>query len=611
MDEKYPRMARRKWGFRNGVCTGLLLLAPLFMAASPPATPSGDEVPAGLKTRFVAATGDSLRIRILYELAEWYADRQDDPGRADSVASVALNIAGASRNDRLEWEAIHRYVNTCDLVRFNQKALGLLRRAEQLFQDSRGRERMFDTYADYARVHLVGYRFDQSLTCARKALSVATIQEDERRMAEAYLLIGRGLEGRNEMIDAFRNYISAVTLAEKLPDDRLSDDCYADLSRFYSLSKLRSQAIRYARKRQELILGRRPVDSAAYMWTLYDLQVIDMNAGGGPVNYREVKQVIDFARRNHHNRLRKFQVALLRSRLIEMNDTGRLREFYFREYPEEWRLLLSENPALFHRLKALFFDAEGRADSAFASFRIAAGLMEDDPNQVLRSKFLYRYGQFFLRHGKKAEALEMFRKSYETAEQASYFNFMIQAASNLESLYAEMHDYRKAWEYSIRSRVLSDSLNNLSKKDQILVMEIDHETRLQERQAELQQHLTERRHNLQYTAMVIAILSVFVLLIMLGSLRVPEWIIRMTGFFSFIFLFEFIILLSDHKIHDLTDGEPWKVLLIKIVLIAILLPLHHGIEKRVIAYLLSHKLIRRSHFDFLAGWRKRLRRTGG
>lgn len=71
----------------------------------------------------------------------------------------------------------------------------------------------------------------------------------------------------------------------------------------------------------------------------------------------------------------------------------------------------------------------------------------------------------------------------------------------------------------------------------------------------------------------------------------------MLGFFSFIFLFEFIILLADNSIHHWTHGEPWKILLIKIFLIAFLLPFHHWIEKRVVDYLLNHRLINFSDFS--------------
>jgi hypothetical protein len=50
------------------------------------------------------------------------------------------------------------------------------------------------------------------------------------------------------------------------------------------------------------------------------------------------------------------------------------------------------------------------------------------------------------------------------------------------------------------------------------------------------------------------------------------------------------------------------VLLIKIFLIAILLPLHHGIEKRVITYLLNHKLLDLSRFSVVQLMKERIRR---
>ena len=110
--------------------------------------------------------------------------------------------------------------------------------------------------------------------------------------------------------------------------------------------------------------------------------------------------------------------------------------------------------------------------------------------------------------------------------------------------------------------------------------------------------------------MTIGILTAFVILIMLGSMKVPEWIIRMLGFFSFIFLFEFIVLLADQEIHEITHGEPWKILLIKIFLIAILLPLHHAIEKKVITYLLNHKLLNISQSSLVRSLKNQAKKIG-
>lgn len=70
----------------------------------------------------------------------------------------------------------------------------------------------------------------------------------------------------------------------------------------------------------------------------------------------------------------------------------------------------------------------------------------------------------------------------------------------------------------------------------------------------------------------------FMILILISYSKIPKYPIRFFGYINVIFLFEFIILLADHKIHHLTHGAPLAIISIKIVLIAVLLPIHHGFE---------------------------------
>jgi uncharacterized membrane protein len=86
-----------------------------------------------------------------------------------------------------------------------------------------------------------------------------------------------------------------------------------------------------------------------------------------------------------------------------------------------------------------------------------------------------------------------------------------------------------------------------------------------------------------------AIISLFILLATFGVFNVPLKWVRALGFIAFIFLFEFIILLADTWIHHATHGEPWRVLAIKVVLIALLLPLHHFLEHKAIAYIANRR----------------------
>jgi membrane-bound ClpP family serine protease len=93
--------------------------------------------------------------------------------------------------------------------------------------------------------------------------------------------------------------------------------------------------------------------------------------------------------------------------------------------------------------------------------------------------------------------------------------------------------------------------------------------------------------------LTVGLVVLFIILVMLGWFVVPAGVIRALGFLSFIFLFEFIILLADKNIQRWTHEEPWKVLVIKIALAAILVPLHHWLEHKVIHYLSHRKRVKR------------------
>ena len=64
--------------------------------------------------------------------------------------------------------------------------------------------------------------------------------------------------------------------------------------------------------------------------------------------------------------------------------------------------------------------------------------------------------------------------------------------------------------------------------------------------------------------------------------------IKLIGFFAFTMFFEFIFLIFKKSIYSITHGVPLKDLAFAIALAAMLMPLHHWPEHKVINYLTSH-----------------------
>ena len=86
----------------------------------------------------------------------------------------------------------------------------------------------------------------------------------------------------------------------------------------------------------------------------------------------------------------------------------------------------------------------------------------------------------------------------------------------------------------------------------------------------------------------IGISALFVLLVVFGMFKVSTSTIKLIGFFAFIMFFEFIFLLFKKNIYSFTHGEPLYDLAFMIALAAVLVPLHHWLEHKVINYLTSH-----------------------
>jgi hypothetical protein len=156
---------------------------------------------------------------------------------------------------------------------------------------------------------------------------------------------------------------------------------------------------------------------------------------------------------------------------------------------------------------------------------------------------------------------------------------------NLDSVSYLLGDYKLSQQYLSRYNVYRDSIESLSKQKDLLSVEIQNANKRAEQLKKDEEEKRRTRNNIEYLGITAVIATVFIILVVFGVFKISPAIIRAMGFFAFIFLFEFIVLLLDDQIQVITHGEPWKVLAVKIFIISLLLPLHHWLEKKMTHYL--------------------------
>jgi len=104
----------------------------------------------------------------------------------------------------------------------------------------------------------------------------------------------------------------------------------------------------------------------------------------------------------------------------------------------------------------------------------------------------------------------------------------------------------------------------------------------EEKEAErIQTEATSRRDNLQYSVILIAILVLFGGVLALGFINVSERMAEGIIFFSFLILFEFLLVLADPYIDGWSGGAPGIKLLFNAGIAALIFPLHSLFEAKL------------------------------
>jgi uncharacterized membrane protein YkgB len=202
--------------------------------------------------------------------------------------------------------------------------------------------------------------------------------------------------------------------------------------------------------------------------------------------------------------------------------------------------------------------------------------------------FYLQLGRFYDKAGETENAIKYYMIAKEAAERNAVLEIATTAAKHLDSMYIRKGDFKSASTYNGIYYKYRDSSEKLNKEKELAQVQADDELQQQIKKQKEEEEAKRRKNNIQYMAIIIGIIVLFITLVVLGMFKVSASLIKAIGFFVFLLFFEFIFLLFKKNIYSITHGEPWKDLAFMIALAAILVPLHHWLEHKVLHYLTSH-----------------------
>jgi tetratricopeptide (TPR) repeat protein len=532
---------------------------------------------------------DKDKVSILCDLTEHYSGFDNELAR--QYAEQAIQVAELSRDRRLIIQADLNngtlYINLAPLQSNIQQAEQSYETAEKTARESGLDDLLAYSYTGLAKVCMIKGDYDKSLNYNNLALSIVSGSSDDSLRIVVDISIGNAYQARNEKLLAFRSYLEALNIAELSRKGDLLRLTYLKMESFYVNIDEYDKAIDYAMK----ILA---IDTKDHL--RYNL-LEDYNQLGKKFS---LKKEVDLAMPMFERSIAladslqystfKINVYLAITNMYFDAEGSVKGMAYLRSHREITDMFSSTGLGSFLDMSYgnIFADLH-EYDSAYYFLKKSEPEIVQNGSPSAKCQLYKFFGDLYIDEGQYKNAIASYLKNREIARSIKDLNILEDCAKNLDTLYERTGDFKTAYLYNTEYNLYKDSIKSLANETDLLKLEVESDNRRRERQAKEEEENTLRRHNIQYMGLTAGLAGLFIVLAMLGMFVVHPGTIRAVTFFSFIFLFEFIILIADKQIHEWTHGEPWKILFIKIGLAAILLPLHHWLEHKAIHYLISRK----------------------
>ena len=574
----------------------LLLALPLFAAAQ-----QSHPIIDSLKKEITLTKTNKEKITLLGDLSQILMSI--DRPQAEVYARQMTEIAEESRDRKLIVRALilngKKEARLGGLKGANEKAIAFYNEALSIARQNKLDEETAASYLALSGAYRAVPDVDKALSYSNEATSyIATLNNDSLKVM-GFLEQGAVYTARREKLLALRNFLAALRLSEEKGVERLQRNSYSYLSGFYSSIEDYDRAIDYAVKAMGV---RRKMAEPRGRYNIVD----DLTNIGTLYGY---KKSYDMAV-SYFEKAIKLADSLKFEPLKMGPYVGMLNNYLYASQPQKALEFFNKNTALKAYLDGFGYrgvvdQAYGyiytdlrQFDSAFYYYKKAAPLFETGLNNTSRYSYYVQMGKLNKLAGFLPASISFYTKAKDLAGQMADMKAAEVVVKELDTLYRRTGNYETALQMTALSYQYKDSLDKLGKEKDLMQIEAADEQERQKRLDLVKLEQKEKRHRIQYMAITLAIAGSFVLLAMTGFFRVSPKVIRLVGFFSFLMFFEFLFLIFKKSIGTVTQGEPWKDLAFMIALAAVLLPLHHWVEEKVMHYLTHRR-------------EQRLQRSGG
>jgi tetratricopeptide (TPR) repeat protein len=217
-------------------------------------------------------------------------------------------------------------------------------------------------------------------------------------------------------------------------------------------------------------------------------------------------------------------------------------------------------------------------DNALNYFRSSIPLLDSTQDYNTLAECYYGMAQSFEKKSIHDSALYYAKRSFTLASENKFLKHSVNASNFLSTLYKEKNNIDSAFAFLETYVILKDSLDNAEKIKQLQNLTITEEQRQRDLALQKAEEAKDRRLKLELLLVGMFIPILFFVTAFISGRRVHKKIIKFSGIFSLLFLFEYITIFLHPWVVEETGHSPVYEIFIFVAIAAIISPTHHRIE---------------------------------
>jgi hypothetical protein len=398
-------------------------------------------------------------------------------------------------------------------------------------------------------------------TLCLQMLRIAQDEENDSLLAISYNWLGNYFSWTSNYKQALEYFLKGVPLAEKVNDKRRLSSLYIDISIIHSSINDPGEQIKYIRLASDNL-----PDPSSPVFPFMEIQVKSLFA-------------------KYYLANKQSDSALYYARAVEQINL-KLKNIFFE--------------TMSNSLLGNIYEQQNNYDLAELYHKKSIAVLDSMPQLAAVAFQRNSYSEFLINQNKMDAALIHARHSLVYGKGINSNEIALAAAGYLQNIYDKLGKTDSAYYYSRLKAALKDSVFSREKINQI--QSLTFAEKLRARDEELKNMAAEGalQREIQYLFISIAILLLAILFLLLShSIIVNEAMIKFIGIMVLLIFFEFINLLIHPFLGKITHHSPLLMLLIMVGIAALLVPLHHKIEKWI-----THQLVEKNKRIRLAAARR-------